>query len=74
MSRAGKSDWQRRYDKSIKEEEEARNAEANENDSAGWHLLDALPFTGTGLDVLLLPIAVVIVGVAVFKRLTSRKT
>ena len=73
MSRAGKSDWQQRYDKSIKEEE-ARNAEANENDSAGWHLLDALPFTGTGLDVLLLPIAVVIVGVAVFKRLTGRKT
>ena len=71
MSRAEKSDWQRRYDKSINEEE-AKNAESDENESAWWHLFDGLPSTGTGLDLLLVPIAVAIVGVAAFKRLRRR--
>jgi len=57
MGRVEKSDWQRRYDKSIKEEK-ARNAESDDNESAWWHLFDGLPSTGTGLDLVFAPIGV----------------
>jgi len=71
MGNTGMSDWQRRYDRSIKEET-SRIEEMNKNESAGWGLLDGLPSTGTGLDLLFIPAAVGIVGVSAVKWLRRR--
>jgi len=70
MDEAGKSSWQLSYEKSLRDER-SRVEDESQNDSK-WQLLDMLPSTGTPLDVLLLPIAVGIVGVAVFRRVRGR--
>ena len=67
MGNAGKSEWRRRYDKSIKDEE-VRIADSEENESAWSLLVAAVPSTGTAFDLLFLPIIVVAVGVSLLRR------
>lgn len=70
MTDAGASDWQQRYDRSISAEKSKKAKPAVSEPK--WHLLDTLSYTGTALDLLLLPVAIAILGVAAFRRLRKR--
>ncbi|WP_395156762.1 hypothetical protein [Ilumatobacter sp.] len=67
MATAGKNQWRRRYDKSI-EDEASRIAEAEANESEWSKLLNRSAYTGTALDLLILPFVLVFFGIPALRR------
>jgi hypothetical protein len=63
----GRSQWRRRYDRSI-EDEASPIAEAEANESEWSKLLNRAAYTGTALDLLILPFVLIFFGIPALRR------